>query len=467
MQNSLIDDLYSFDILLLGDDGVGKSQLLNRWINNQFSEQHLKTIGLEFEIKPIYLSNKNIKLCIWDTSNESQYIPIINQNILSSNLILIIIPANNNKQQKLEQISRWLNFISRQNTSKAKIAIIETKSDLSDATYLTTEDLAPFNNKYVMHHIISTKTTYGLDTFYNKIKLCITQSTSPGITSQIADKVSSLNINDITQEQAKILLHSLKSLLMHGPLNEIKKSYQLSFFGGGKSINNIDNNKYVVPNHVKTWIAIIDKALEKSSEDLAALTDRKSFNDQKNYKTILSQLYYEFLNTAATKPFRRSITTQDFYKKCLPGFIQHSSTRSFSSKTDYFTVRENIEQLTGFDALLALNTLINKLKHGPLNNTRQPYKVSYFGSHKVEIDNNHLKIKAPRHIASLLDFLMRNPFVSTTEKLIFALDFSIATKFSSCRNRDPSTQDFYNTLPEFIACTIAEKAPDKPHVCPH
>jgi hypothetical protein len=217
---------------------------------------------------------------------------------------------------------------------------------------------------------------------------------------------------------------------------------------------------------VNGWISAIDGTLKTPCGYQSALIENNDSQPLTNHKTILSQLFHEFKNTASKKPFRRSASTQDFYKNCLPGFIQYSITRFFSSNKDYFTIRENIDKLTSFDALIVLNTLINKLKLGPLNNSHMPYKVSFFGSQKVQVDNNKHFIKAPRHMASLLNFLMCNPFVSATEKLLYALDFSIATKFSSCRYRDPSTQDFYNILPEFLASTIAAKAPDNPHALP-
>ncbi len=58
---------YIFKIVLTGDSGVGKSNLLSRFTRNEFSLESRSTIGVEFSTKELQIDGKTIKVQIWDT----------------------------------------------------------------------------------------------------------------------------------------------------------------------------------------------------------------------------------------------------------------------------------------------------------------------------------------------------------------------------------------------------------------
>jgi GTPase SAR1 family protein len=58
---------YIFKIVLTGDSGVGKSNLLSRFTRNEFSLEGRSTIGVEFSTKEVQVDGKTIKVQIWDT----------------------------------------------------------------------------------------------------------------------------------------------------------------------------------------------------------------------------------------------------------------------------------------------------------------------------------------------------------------------------------------------------------------
>lgn len=54
-------------MVLIGDSGVGKSNLLSRFTRNEFNLESKSTIGVEFATRSIVVDNKTIKAQIWDT----------------------------------------------------------------------------------------------------------------------------------------------------------------------------------------------------------------------------------------------------------------------------------------------------------------------------------------------------------------------------------------------------------------
>ena len=64
---------YLFKVVLIGDSGVGKSNLLSRFTRNEFNLESKSTIGVEFATKSIQAEGKTIKAQIWDTAGQERY----------------------------------------------------------------------------------------------------------------------------------------------------------------------------------------------------------------------------------------------------------------------------------------------------------------------------------------------------------------------------------------------------------
>ena len=69
------DERYDFlyKIVLIGDSGVGKSNLLSRFTRNQFNMESKMTIGVEFATRSIQTDGKTIKAQIWDTAGQEKF----------------------------------------------------------------------------------------------------------------------------------------------------------------------------------------------------------------------------------------------------------------------------------------------------------------------------------------------------------------------------------------------------------
>lgn len=65
---------YLFKVVLIGDSGVGKSNLLSRFTRNEFNLESKSTIGVEFATRSIEVDGKTIKAQIWDTGKWAFYV---------------------------------------------------------------------------------------------------------------------------------------------------------------------------------------------------------------------------------------------------------------------------------------------------------------------------------------------------------------------------------------------------------
>jgi small GTP-binding protein len=57
-------------VVILGNGGVGKSSLMNRFVNNEFDSQSFHTIGVEFLNKDLVIAGDTYTMQIWDTAGQ-------------------------------------------------------------------------------------------------------------------------------------------------------------------------------------------------------------------------------------------------------------------------------------------------------------------------------------------------------------------------------------------------------------
>ena len=65
-----VDSLDDFlqKIVIIGDSGVGKTNILSRFIKNQFNENSKNTIGVDFYSLDLIIEGKGVKIQFWDTA---------------------------------------------------------------------------------------------------------------------------------------------------------------------------------------------------------------------------------------------------------------------------------------------------------------------------------------------------------------------------------------------------------------
>ncbi|XP_077980757.1 ras-related protein Rab-7a-like [Glandiceps talaboti] len=60
-------------VVILGDSGVGKTSLLNQYVNSKFSNQYKATIGADFLTKEINVNDRLVTMTIWDTAGQERF----------------------------------------------------------------------------------------------------------------------------------------------------------------------------------------------------------------------------------------------------------------------------------------------------------------------------------------------------------------------------------------------------------
>ena len=123
-------NIYRYNLILVGDISVGKTSIINRFIENRFNRNVKNTINIEFRIKSLKLDpNTVIDLKIWDTCGEEKFHSITKNFYHDADGIFIIFDLGNS--QSFYNIKIFLKDINDIcNINNKSIMIIGNKNDL-------------------------------------------------------------------------------------------------------------------------------------------------------------------------------------------------------------------------------------------------------------------------------------------------------------------------------------------------
>ncbi|XP_059660809.1 ras-related protein Rab11C-like [Cornus florida] len=119
---------YLFKIVLIGDSGVGKSNILSRFTRNEFSMESKSNIGVEFATRTLQVDGKTVKAQIWDTS--AYY-----RGAVGALLVYDIT-----KGQTFDNVQRWLRELRDHADSNIVIMMAGNKSDLNHLRAVPDQD---------------------------------------------------------------------------------------------------------------------------------------------------------------------------------------------------------------------------------------------------------------------------------------------------------------------------------------
>ncbi|KAI8596356.1 ras family-domain-containing protein [Dissophora ornata] len=138
---------YLFKIVLIGESGVGKTNILSRFTQNEFTLESKSTIGIEFATaKSIEIDGKIIKAQIWDTAGQERYRAITAAFYRGAVGALLVYDIS--RLKTFQSLERWLSELREHADVNMVIMLVGNKSDLKHLRAIGTEDAKAFAEKH-------------------------------------------------------------------------------------------------------------------------------------------------------------------------------------------------------------------------------------------------------------------------------------------------------------------------------
>ena len=141
----------SFDnilkIIIVGDSGVGKSNFLFRFINDQFSKIYQTTVGIDCKSKVCILpkSKKKVKINLWDTAGQERYMSI--NKMYFQKIQGIILMYDITQRSSFERLPKWVQLINETTFNIPVILIGNKIDDEEENRIVSTEEGKDFANQ--------------------------------------------------------------------------------------------------------------------------------------------------------------------------------------------------------------------------------------------------------------------------------------------------------------------------------
>ena len=134
---------YIFKLILIVNSGVGKSSILQRYMNKTFKESYKCTIGVDFLMKSIVINGKTVKLQLWDTAGQEKYKSMVSSYYRGAHVALVVFDLTDHSS--FDSLSLWIENYYKNGPEQKNIILIGNKKDLIELRQITKEEIDSFS----------------------------------------------------------------------------------------------------------------------------------------------------------------------------------------------------------------------------------------------------------------------------------------------------------------------------------
>lgn len=163
-------------VIVLGDSGVGKTSILNRFVKQEFSQSYRATVGADFLFKEFTVDGKSVSLQLWDTAGQERFQSLGNAFYRGTDCCLLVYDITN--YESFENITSWKKeFLERSGNENTNFPIIllGNKCDMSNERKISTAKAKEWaDEEKLIYDEVSAKEDIHIDeAFIHVTRMCM------------------------------------------------------------------------------------------------------------------------------------------------------------------------------------------------------------------------------------------------------------------------------------------------------
>ncbi|CAN8061528.1 unnamed protein product [Agarophyton chilense] len=197
-----VQPLAKYKLVVLGDQGCGKTSIITRFMYDKFDNNYQATIGIDFLSKTMYLEDRTVRLQLWDTAGQERFRSLIPSYIRDSSVAVVVYDVTN--RPSFLSVNKWIEDVRNERGTDVIIVLVGNKTDKTDSRQVSTEEgEAKAKEHDIMFIETSAKNGFNIKSLFRKIAAAL-----PGMeNSQLAGETDLIDVNlsprpNATSEQA-------------------------------------------------------------------------------------------------------------------------------------------------------------------------------------------------------------------------------------------------------------------------
>lgn len=191
--------LSKYKLVFLGDQGVGKTSIITRFMYDTFDNTYQATIGIDFLSKTMYLEDRTIRLQLWDTAGQERFRSLIPSYIRDSSVAVVVYDVTN--PLSFANTSKWIEDVRTERDQDVVIMLVGNKTDLADRREVSAEEgRRKAEEQGVMFIETSAKVGANVKSLFRKLATAL-----PGLDNSAGNGNETANMIDIKLAPAEEL----------------------------------------------------------------------------------------------------------------------------------------------------------------------------------------------------------------------------------------------------------------------
>ena len=189
-------EILQFKIILIGDQSVGKTSIMSKFIYQDFKASYQATIGVDYKTKEIYLNNNTIgaSLRIFDTCGQERFRSITRNYFKNSNGVFLVFDLAN--KNSVKNLNIWYKDIENNVDKDCVVFVIGNKMDLKDRDYSIAQEGKQFAKEKGLNYFeVSAMTGAGVNNIFEKMTKILVNNFKKGQNQNEEAKVNNNNLN--------------------------------------------------------------------------------------------------------------------------------------------------------------------------------------------------------------------------------------------------------------------------------
>ncbi|TGJ85272.1 hypothetical protein E0Z10_g3483 [Xylaria hypoxylon] len=202
--------LKKFKLVFLGEQSVGKTSLITRFMYDSFDNMYQATIGIDFlskaswdkprKYRTMYLEDRTVRLQLWDTAGQERFRSLIPSYIRDSSVAVVVYDISNAKS--FQNTKKWIDDVRAERGNDVIIVLVGNKTDLNDKREVTTqqgEEEAKKNN--LMFVETSAKLGHNVKILFRRIAQALPGMEGTDAAAQASSQMIDVKTNTQTPQQ--------------------------------------------------------------------------------------------------------------------------------------------------------------------------------------------------------------------------------------------------------------------------